>query len=170
MMVVSSKLNGGKVYGTWPGLADNQLFGGDLAVSTDVSTTIGQDNYYKFTLAHNVPVSKELAVRAFVSVLDAGGDQQFEFRRDYYADISAVWRPTARQSITLDIEGMDRSRFYLSSYGSRAISNSRYLFNAAVPAANQASVAGNTDTRNWLNSQGYSATPGAANFVPTFDI
>lgn len=139
-------------------------------VSTDVSTTIGQDSYYKFTLAHNQPVNKELAVRTFISVLDAGGDQQFEFRRDYYVDFSAIWRPTARQSITLDVEGMDRSRFYLSSYGSRAVSNSRYLFNAAVPAANQASTAGNTDTRNWLNSQGYSATPGAANFVPTFDI
>jgi iron complex outermembrane receptor protein len=140
------------------------------AVSTDLSTTIGQDNYYKFTLAHNTPINKQLAVRTFVSVLDAGGDQQFEFRRDYYVDFSAIWRPTARQSVTLDVEGMDRSRFYLSSYGSRAISNSRYLFNAAVPAANQATTAGNTDTRNWLNSQGYSATPGAANFVPTFDI
>ena len=42
MMVVSSKLNGGKVYGTWPGLADNQLFGGDLAVSTDYRTVLSE--------------------------------------------------------------------------------------------------------------------------------
>ena len=140
------------------------------AVTTDLKATLGQDSYYKFELAHNQPLSKTLAVRAFVSVLDAGGDQQFEFRRDRYADVSLTWKPRANQTLTLDIEGMDRSRFYLSSYGSRAISNSRYLFNAAVPAANQATTAGNTATRNWLNSQGFSATPGAANFVPTFDI
>ena len=139
------------------------------ATTTDLTTTIGQDSYYKFDAVHNQPLTKELAGRVFVSVLDAGGDQQFEFRRDYYADVSLLWKPRANQTLTLDIEGMDRSRFYLSSYGSRAISNSRYLFNPAIPAANQATTAANTATRNWLNSQGFSATPGAANFVPTFD-
>ncbi len=140
------------------------------AVATELTTTLGQDNYYRFEVIHNHPLTKTLAVRAVVNVLDAGGDQPFEFRRDYYLDFSAIWKPTANQSLTLDVEGMDRSRFYQSSYGSRAISNSRYLFNAAVPAANQATTAASTATRNWLNSQGYSATPGAANFVPTFDI
>ena len=140
------------------------------AVATEVSTTIGQDNYYRAEVIHNHPLTKKLAARAVVNVLDAGGDQPFEFRRDYYFDFSAIWKPTANQSLTLDVEGIDRSRFYLSSYGSRAVSNSRYLFNAAVPAANQATTAAATATRNWLNSQGYSATPGAANFVPTFDI
>ncbi len=140
------------------------------ATTTDLKTTIGQDNYYKFEVVHNQPVSKDLAARAFVSVLDAGGDQQFEFRRDYYADLSLTWKIRANQTLTLDLEGMNRSRFYLSSYGSRAVSNSRYLFNPAVPAANQTTTTAATATRNWLNSQGYSATPGAANFVPTFDI
>lgn len=139
-------------------------------VSTELSTTIGQDSYYRFEVIHNHPLTKKIAARAVVNVLDAGGDQPFEFRRDYYVDFSAIWKPTANQSLTLDVEGIDRSRFYLSSYGSRAVSNSRYLFNAAVPAANQATTAAATATRNWLNSQGYSATPGAANFVPTFDI
>mgnify|MGYP000414196991 CR=1 FL=1 len=139
------------------------------AVTTDLSTTIGQDSYYRFEAIHNQPLSPTLAARAFVSVLDAGGDQQFEFRRDYYANASVLWQPRPNQTLLFDVEGMDRSRFYLSSYGSRAISNSRYLFNAAVPAANQATTAANTATRNWLNSQGFSGTPGAANFVPTFD-
>ena len=139
-------------------------------VTTDLSTTIGQDSYYKFEVIHNQPFTKTLAGRVFLSVLDAGGDQQFEFRRDYYADVSLLWQPKPNQTLTLDVEGMDRSRFYLSSYGSRAVSNSRYLFNSAVPAANQTTTAAATATRNWLNSQGYSATPGAANFVPTFDI
>lgn len=140
------------------------------AVSTEVTTTLGQDEYYRFEIVHNQPINSQLAVRGVVNVLDAGGDQQFEFRRDYYFDFSAIWKPTANQSIVLDVEAMNRSRFYQSSYGSRAISNSRYLFNSAVPAANEATTAASTATRNWLNSQGYSATPGAANFVPTFDI
>ncbi len=139
------------------------------AVATELSTVLGQDSYYRFGVTHNQPLSKTLAVRAVVNVLDAGGDQQFEFRRDYYLDFSATWKPTAKQTLTLDVEGIDRSRFYLSSYGSRAITNSRYLFNSAVPAANQNTTAAATALRNWLNSQGYSATPGAANFVPTFD-
>jgi uncharacterized protein (DUF1501 family) len=42
MMVVSSKINGGKVYGQWPGLASNQLFGGDLAVTTDYRTVLSE--------------------------------------------------------------------------------------------------------------------------------
>jgi uncharacterized protein (DUF1501 family) len=42
MMVVSSKINGGQVYGQWPGLAPNQLFGGDLAVSTDYRTVLSE--------------------------------------------------------------------------------------------------------------------------------
>lgn len=140
------------------------------AVSTELKTTLGQDDYYRFEVVYNRPLTKELAARAFVSVLDAGGDQQFEFRREYYADVALAWKPRSNQTLLLEIEGMNRSRFYLSSYGSRAISNSRYLFNSTVPAANQTTTAAATATRNWLNSQGYSATPGAANFVPTFDI
>ncbi|WP_414663754.1 TonB-dependent siderophore receptor [Horticoccus sp. 23ND18S-11] len=140
------------------------------AISTELKTTLGQDDYYRFEVAYNRPLTKQLAARAFVSVLDAGGDQQFEFRRDYYADVALAWKPRANQTLLLEVEGMNRSRFYLSSYGSRAISNSRYLFNSAVPAANQTTTAAATATRNWLNSQGYSATPGAPNFVPTFDM
>ena len=140
------------------------------AVTTELKVTVGQDAYYRFEVIQNQPLTKTIAARAVVNVLDAGGDQQFEFRRDYYFDFSMIWKPSANQSLVLDVEAMDRSRFYQSSYGSRAISNSRYLFNAAVPKANEATIAAANDTRNWLNSQGYSATPGAANFVPTFDV
>jgi outer membrane receptor protein involved in Fe transport len=139
------------------------------AAATELSTTLGQDNYYRFQVTHNQPLSKTVAARAVVNVLDAGGDQQFEFRRDYYLDFSVIWKPTANQSLTLDVEGIDRSRFYLSSYGSRAVTNSLYLFNKAAPAVNQASTTASTATRNFLNSLGYSGTPGAANFMPTFD-
>ena len=140
------------------------------AVSTEVSTTIGQDSYYRFEVVQNQPLSKNLAARTVVNVLDAGGDQQFEFRRDYYLDFSVIWKPKPNHSLTLDVEGIDRSRFYLSSYGSRAITNSRFLFNKAAPVVNQTTTTAATATRNWLNSQGFSATPGAAAFVPTFDV
>ncbi len=42
MMVVSSGLQGGKVYGAWPGLAANQLYGGDLAVTTDYRAVLSE--------------------------------------------------------------------------------------------------------------------------------
>jgi uncharacterized protein (DUF1501 family) len=36
MMLLGGHVNGGQVYGRWPGLADEQLFGpGDLAITTD---------------------------------------------------------------------------------------------------------------------------------------
>lgn len=42
MMVIGSNMNGGKLYGLWPGTAANQLFSGDLAVTTDYRTVISE--------------------------------------------------------------------------------------------------------------------------------
>lgn len=42
MMVLSDSMNGGKLYGLWPGTAANQLYGGDLAVTTDYRTIISE--------------------------------------------------------------------------------------------------------------------------------
>jgi uncharacterized protein (DUF1501 family) len=42
MMVLSKDMNGGKVYGLWPGTAPNQLYGGDLAVTTDYRTVLSE--------------------------------------------------------------------------------------------------------------------------------
>lgn len=140
------------------------------AATTEGKVTVGDHDYYKFELTHNQPLTKNLAVLANVAVLDAGGDQQFEFLRETYGSVAVQWKPTANQSLVFEAEGINRSRFYLSSYGSRAISNSRYLFNRAVPAANQVTTAAATAIRTWLTSQGFSANPAAANFAPTFDI
>ena len=140
--------------------------------TTDLTTTVGQDSYYKFEAIRNQPLAKNLAGRVFVSVVDAGGDQQFEFLRDYYGNLSLLWQPTAKQTITLEVEGMDRSRSYLSSYGSRAIAHSRVLFNPAATAAivNQSTTTAVAAACTFLTSQGFSATPSAANFAPNFDI
>ena len=42
MMVLSKDMNGGKVFGLWPGTAPNQLYGGDLAVTTDYRTVLAE--------------------------------------------------------------------------------------------------------------------------------
>lgn len=42
MLVLGGNVNGGKLYGTWPGLAPNQLTSGDLAVTTDYRQVLGE--------------------------------------------------------------------------------------------------------------------------------
>jgi len=43
MMVIGGNVNGGKVYGQWPGMADDQLIGpGDLAVTTDYRDVLSE--------------------------------------------------------------------------------------------------------------------------------
>jgi uncharacterized protein (DUF1501 family) len=42
MMVLNGAAKGGAIYGDWPGTAANQLFGGDLAVSTDYRVVLGE--------------------------------------------------------------------------------------------------------------------------------
>lgn len=42
MMVLSGNVKGGKIYGTWPGLAANQLVTGDLRVTTDYRQVLAE--------------------------------------------------------------------------------------------------------------------------------
>lgn len=42
MFAMGRKVNGGRVYADWPGLADHQLRDGDLAITTDYRTVIGE--------------------------------------------------------------------------------------------------------------------------------
>ena len=42
MLVLSGAANGGKIYGSWPGLAANQLYAGDLAVTTDYRQVLNE--------------------------------------------------------------------------------------------------------------------------------
>ncbi len=42
MLVLGGNVNGGTIYGQWPGLAANQLYSGDLAVTTDYRTVISE--------------------------------------------------------------------------------------------------------------------------------
>jgi len=42
MAILSGNVNGGKIYGVWPGLAANQLDTGDLAVTTDYRQVLAE--------------------------------------------------------------------------------------------------------------------------------
>ncbi len=42
MHVPVAGVHGGRVYGTWPGLAPDRLVAGDLAVTTDYRAVIGE--------------------------------------------------------------------------------------------------------------------------------
>jgi uncharacterized protein (DUF1501 family) len=42
MFLLGGGINGGRVYGPWPGLAENQLYQGDLAVATDYRTVLAE--------------------------------------------------------------------------------------------------------------------------------
>jgi len=42
MLVLSGNVNGGKIYGTWPGLAPSQLNNGDFAVTTDYRQVLSE--------------------------------------------------------------------------------------------------------------------------------
>jgi iron complex outermembrane receptor protein len=122
---------------------------------TDVSLTVGSYDFYKAAIYHNASLGPKLSMRVGVGAIDRGGDRQFEFLDEYYAGLSFVWEPTGRQRITVDLENINRKRFYLSAYGGSTVTNSRYLYNPAVPAANQRSQTAESNTRAWLNSNGF---------------
>jgi uncharacterized protein (DUF1501 family) len=42
MLVLGGNVNGGKIYGSWPGLRASQLDSGDLAVTTDYRQVLAE--------------------------------------------------------------------------------------------------------------------------------
>jgi uncharacterized protein (DUF1501 family) len=73
MLALGAGVNGGRVYGEWPGLAESVLYGaGDLAVATDFRTVLGELLARRFPGADPAAVFADFASPAFLGVFRAG--------------------------------------------------------------------------------------------------
>jgi iron complex outermembrane receptor protein len=141
---------------------------------TDVKATVGNEGFLKGEVFHNEKLGDKLAVRVGVGGLDVDGERSFEYRHEYYLGLSAIWKPTANQQITFDVEGINRRTFYLSAYPVRALANSKVF---GAPGAittqstlNRQNTTADTANRAYLTTLGFSGTVGAANFYPLYDM
>lgn len=141
---------------------------------TDVKVSVGNDSYYKGEVYTNQVVNDKFAYRVGVGGIDTGGSRDFEYLNELYAGMSAIYRPTPNQQITLDLEKIDRERFYLSSYPVRSLVNSKvYLQPGAIAAQagiNRLTTTADSANRAYLTSLGFSGTATAANFYPLYDM
>ncbi|HEX2100136.1 MAG TPA: TonB-dependent receptor, partial [Candidatus Synoicihabitans sp.] len=141
---------------------------------TDVKATVGSYDHYQGEFFHNQVINDQLAIRVGAGVIDSGGERDFEYKDEFYFGASAIWKPTANQQLTLDLESINREVFYLSAYPYRALANSKvYGVPAAITAqanVNQVTTSSDTANRAYLTSLGFSGTVGAPNFYPLFDM
>lgn len=126
---------------------------------TDLTATVGNEDYYRAGVFTNVPAGENLAFRLGAGFLDSQGKADYDYRRESYLGASALWRVTPNQQFVLDLEEVHRNNFMSSSRG-YAMSHSDYLFNPAVPAG--------MTSRQWLNSQGRTTEPAFNMFAPIY--
>lgn len=119
----------------------------------DVRLTYGSWDFKKAELGYNLGM-KNIAFRFGAGAIDADGWRNDDFKKETYLGGSMAWKVFPTGQLSLDVETVRRTN---QDRESAAVlrSNSRYLFNPAVPAG--------VAPRAWLNANGY------AN-VPTFDI
>jgi iron complex outermembrane receptor protein len=141
---------------------------------TDVKASVGTEGYYKGELYSNQVVNDKFAYRVGLGGIDQGGIRDFEYLHETYAGFSAIFKPTPNQQLTLDLEKIDRERFYLSSYPVRSLVNSKvYMQSGAIAAQagiNRLTTTADSANRAYLTSLGYSGTATAANFYPLYDM
>ncbi|HEY8996075.1 MAG TPA: TonB-dependent receptor [Lacunisphaera sp.] len=146
-------------------------FSGNYA---DLKASVGTEGYYKGELYSNQVVNDKFAYRVGLGGIDQGGIRDFEYLHETYAGFSAIFKPTANQQLTLDLEKIDRERFYLSSYPVRSLVNSKVYMQAGAIAAqagiNRLTTTADSANRAYLTSLGYSGTATAANFYPLYDM
>jgi iron complex outermembrane recepter protein len=126
---------------------------------TDLTATVGNEDYYRAGIFSNIPAGENLAFRVGAGFLDAHGKADFDYRRESYLGASMLWRINANHQVVLDLEEVHRNNFMSSSRG-YAISHSDYLFNPAVPASQT--------SRQWLNAQGRTSEPAFNMFAPIY--
>jgi len=141
---------------------------------TDVKLTVGNEDYLRGEFFSNQVLSDKLAIRVGAGASTVHGIRQFEYKKENYAGLSAIWKPTTNQQLTVDVESINREGFYLSSYPVRALANSKVYGAAGAIAAqaatNEATTTADSVNRAYLTSLGYSGTFGAANFYPLYDM
>ncbi|RXK53782.1 TonB-dependent receptor [Oleiharenicola lentus] len=141
---------------------------------TDVKVTAGTESHYQGEFFTNQVLSDKLAVRVGAGMIDAGGERPFDYKDEIYFGASAIWKPTANQQFSFDVETIDRQVFYNSAYPFRALANSK-VYGVAGAIAAQAGINRQTTTadstnRAYLTTLGFSGTVGAANFYPLYDM
>lgn len=126
---------------------------------TDLTATVGSEDYYRAGFFTNLPAGDNLAFRVGAGFLDSQGKAEYDYRRESYLGASALWRITPNQQVVVDLEEVHRNNFMSSSRG-YAISRDDYLFNPSVPA--------NQTSRQWLNAQGRTTEPAFNIFAPIY--
>src|SRR5436305_645312 len=76
----------------------------------------------------NMPLTKTLALRYGAGFLDSHGKAKYDFRRENYYGLSAMWKIGDRQQLIVDTENVDRTNYNRSSRG-YAMTNSHFLYN-----------------------------------------
>jgi iron complex outermembrane receptor protein len=146
------------------------VFGRD---AVDLKVSVGNEGYAKGEIYANQAVNDKFAYRVGLGGISTGGARDFEYLHETYAGFSATFKPTPNQQITLDLETIDRERFYLSSYPVRALANSKvYGVAGAISAQagiNRLTTTADSANRAYLTSLGFSGTVGASNFYPLYD-
>lgn len=141
---------------------------------TDVKVAAGNEEHARAEFYTNYVVNDKLAIRAGAGAYSQHGLRQFEYRDESYSGASAIWKPTSNQQLVLDLEAINKKGFYLSSYPVRSLANSK-VYGAAGAIADQATVnqvstTADSANRAYLTKLGYSATFGASNFYPLYDM
>lgn len=143
------------------------VFSGDFV---DVKATINDVGLLRGEVFINKVLNDKLALRAGVGhINEHNSDYDHFFRRETYVGASAIWKPTANQQLTLDLEGIKRRQFYVNAYGGRILTNSYYFNNPSAIAAMRKSSSASSDTKRWLGDNGFSTTIGLYNmFAPVY--
>lgn len=119
----------------------------------DGRITYGSWDFKKAELNYNYG-GKTIAGRVGAGIIDADGWRDDDFKKETYLGGSLMWKVFPSGQLSLDVETVRRTN---QDRESAAVlrSNSRYLFNPAVPAG--------VGPRAWLDANGFAG-------VPTFDI
>ncbi len=126
--------------------------GGDARIS------FGSWDFKKAEVNYNYGGEK-LAARIGLGGIDAGGWRNNDFKNEHYIGGAVAWKVFKAGLLSVDLETVRRVN---QDRESAAVlrSNSRYLYNAAVPAGQA--------PRAWLNANGFSSAPTFDIFAPVF--